>query len=76
LCRKLERIAPARAPHQGPLAYADEVSACRPDVAARVRALLERYAQLRYGAPVPPTRARDIDEFRQAVARLSLRPGA
>jgi hypothetical protein len=39
-----------------------------------VRALLERYAQLRYGAPVPPTRARDIDEFRQAVARLSLRP--
>ncbi len=72
LCRKLERIAPARAPHQGPLSYADEVSARHPDLAQRVRGLLERYAQLRYGPPQPGTRAQDIEEFRRAVARLSV----
>ena len=74
LCRKLERVAPVRAPHQGPLSYADEVSAGRPELAQRVRALLERYAQLRYGRP-DGTRARDIEEFRRAVARLSLPRG-
>ena len=72
LCRKLARIAPPRAPHQGPLSYAEAVSAHRQDLAERVRALLERYAQLRYGRAQPGTRTQDIEEFRRAVARVSL----
>jgi transglutaminase-like putative cysteine protease len=73
LCRKLARVAPARAPHQGPMSLASTVSARRPDLQQRVEAVLARYAQLRYGAPAPSTRSRDIREFRRAVARLSLR---
>ena len=72
LCRKLARVAPARAPHQGPLSFADTVAQHRPDLAAAARELLGRYAQLRYGVPEPTTRARDLQEFRRAVARLSL----
>jgi transglutaminase-like putative cysteine protease len=72
LYRKLARVAPARAAHQGPLSFAATVSAHRPDIAAAVRALLARYAQLRYGPPQPATRAQDVEEFRRAVARLSL----
>jgi hypothetical protein len=71
LCRKLAHVAP-RAAHQGPLAFAAEVIARRPDLRAAVLPLLERYAQLRYGPPVADARAQDIHAFRQAVARLSL----
>jgi len=72
LCRKLERIGPPRAPHQGPLSFADTVTARRPDLRGSVHALLARYAQLRYGPAAPGTRAQDVEEFRRAVARLSL----
>lgn len=72
LCRKLARIAPARAPHQGPLSLAATVSARRPDLKERVDALLAHYAQLRYGTPAPATRTQEINAFRRAVARLSL----
>ena len=72
LCRKLARIAPARAPHQGPMSFATTVSERRPDLKERVDTLFARYAQLRYGPPAPTTRARDLQEFRRAVARLSL----
>ena len=72
LCRKLERIGPPRAPHQGPLSFADTVTARRPDLRGSVHALLARYAQLRYGPAAPGTRAQDVEEFRRSVARLSL----
>jgi protein-glutamine gamma-glutamyltransferase len=72
LCRKLARVAPARAPYQGPLSLADTVSEHRPDLSPAVRPLLSAYAQLRYGPPSPGRRARDIERFRRAVARLSL----
>jgi protein-glutamine gamma-glutamyltransferase len=71
LCRKLARIAP-RAPHQGPLDFGATLVACRPDVQSSVLPLLERYAELRYGPPLSRTRARDIQIFSQAVARLKL----
>jgi hypothetical protein len=48
------------------------VTAQRPDLRHSVHALLARYAQLRYGPAAPGTRAQDIEEFRRAVARLSL----
>jgi ribosomal protein L29 len=54
------------------LSFAETVTAHRPDLRRSVHALLARYAQLRYGPAVPGTRARDIEEFRRAVARLSL----
>ncbi len=72
LCHKLERIGPPRAPHQGPLSFADTVTTHRPDLSHSVHALLARYAQLRYGPAAPGTRAQDIEEFRRAVVRLSL----
>ena len=72
LCRKLARVAPPRALHQGPLSLAAAVSACRPDLRDAVEPLLERYVQLRYGPPAPATRAAEIEAFRWAVRRLSL----
>jgi transglutaminase-like putative cysteine protease len=76
LCRKLARILP-RAQHQGPLAFGAALIAKRPEVRNAVMPLLERYAELRYGPPLPERRAQDIRAFREAVARLSLpRPAA
>jgi protein-glutamine gamma-glutamyltransferase len=72
LCRKLARIGPARAAHQGPLAYGETLVAKRPEVRTSVLPLLERYAELRYGPPGPESRAQDIRAFRDAVARLAL----
>jgi hypothetical protein len=72
LCRKLSCIVP-RAPHEGPLAFAAALAARRPDLRNSVQPLLERYAHLRYGPPVPGRHAAHIEEFRQAVARLRLR---
>jgi protein-glutamine gamma-glutamyltransferase len=76
LCRKLARVGLPRAPHLGPLGFAAAVIARRPDLEKPVHALLTRYAQLRYGPPLPGTHAREIEEFRRAVARLSLSRGA
>ena len=72
LCRKLARIGAPRAPYQGPLSLAETLRARRPDLSDRVQPLLRRYTQLRYGPAAPATRAQDIEEFRRAVARLSL----
>jgi transglutaminase-like putative cysteine protease len=68
LCRKLARVAPPRAPHQGPLAYAESVLAQRPDLRGEVRALFERYAELRFGAGAPGTAA--VAQFARAVREL------
>jgi transglutaminase-like putative cysteine protease len=68
LCRKLARVAPPRAPHQGPLAYAESVLAQRPDLRGEVGALFERYAELRFGAGAPGTAA--VAQFARAVREL------
>jgi protein-glutamine gamma-glutamyltransferase len=70
LCHKLERLGTPRAPHQGPMSYAETVSARLPDLAERAQALLERYAKLRYGPPEGTGLDAEIEEFRRAVARL------
>lgn len=73
LSRKLARVAPPRAPHQGPLSLAATVCDSRPDLAASVEPLLERYARLRYGAhPGGVALAAEIAAFRRAVRQLSL----
>jgi hypothetical protein len=46
----------------------------RPDLAETVRALLDRYADLRYGLAAPAdSRSPDIVAFERAVARLRVR---
>jgi len=76
LCRKLARVAPPRALHQGPLSFAATVIAHRPDLEPAVWPLLNRYAQLRYGPPAPELNDADVEAFRRSVARLSVRRGA
>jgi protein-glutamine gamma-glutamyltransferase len=70
LCRKLARTGLARAPHQGPLAYAQALRAAHPALAEGAHSLLAQYARLRYGAPEPATRTRDIEELARGVRRL------
>jgi transglutaminase-like putative cysteine protease len=75
LCGKLARAGLPRSPYQGPLAYADAVSEKRPDLALRVRQLLMRYAELRYGT-APPTAelyASELRDFERAVASLTVK---
>jgi protein-glutamine gamma-glutamyltransferase len=73
LCAKLARAGVVRAAHQGPLDYGRAFAARHSGPDGGAGALLARYAELRYGAPAPATRARDIEEFSRAVARLDLR---
>jgi hypothetical protein len=47
--RKLARVAPARAPDEGPMEYARRVGEQRPDLAASVDSLAQLYARLRFG---------------------------
>lgn len=75
LCRKLGKVGLPRAAHQGPLAYADTVRDGRPDLADRVRALLVKYAELRYGIAPPSAAAyaAELRGFERAVASLSVK---
>ena len=72
LCRKLARIGLPRAPHQGPLAYADAVAERRPDLVQTVGSLLRRYAELRYGLPASDPQAAQVSGFERAVAQTRL----
>src|SRR5262249_48616095 len=49
LCRKLGRAGVPRQPHQGPLAFAEEIARRRSDLAQSTHPLLRRYCELRYG---------------------------
>jgi protein-glutamine gamma-glutamyltransferase len=74
LCRKLARAAAPREPHEGPMAYAAAVATRRPDLADSVRALLSRYADLRYGlVSSAQARSPEIVAFERAVSRLRIR---
>jgi transglutaminase-like putative cysteine protease len=70
LCRKLARAGAPRDAHLGPLGYVDKVKRRRPDLAEKVRVLLMRYAQLRYGPSPGSSYAADITAFEREVARL------
>jgi transglutaminase-like putative cysteine protease len=73
LGRKITRAGITRKPHQGPLAFADEISLRRPELAAVARALILAYAQLRYGPPANQSLDADIAVFERRVARLRVR---
>ncbi len=72
LCSKLGRAGLSRAPHQGPLSYADAVGSQRPDLAAGVRSLLEQYASLRFGKAAREPDPEEISAFERGVARLRI----
>jgi Domain of unknown function (DUF4129) len=61
----------ARLPHQGPLAFAAQVIAARPDLKGPLQRLFAQYAQLRYGRELPQ-RAGEVEAFRRAVGRLRI----
>ena len=73
LCRKLSRTGLPRAPHHGPLTYAQFIIKYRPDLAPAVGPLLEQYATLRFGPAPPPADSTDLRTFERAVTRLSIR---
>ncbi|HYJ39527.1 MAG TPA: DUF3488 and transglutaminase-like domain-containing protein [Steroidobacteraceae bacterium] len=67
--RKLARVAPARAPAEGPMEYARRVGAHRPDLAVRVDALASRYARLRFGRDASH---HDLAAFEREVRNLAV----
>ncbi|HEX4267774.1 MAG TPA: DUF4129 domain-containing protein, partial [Steroidobacteraceae bacterium] len=73
LCRKLARTGLPRAPHHGPLAYAQFIVRYRPDLAPRVAPLLEQYANLRFGPPSASAPDQALRTFERAVTTLSIR---
>jgi protein-glutamine gamma-glutamyltransferase len=70
LCGKLLEAGIERAPHQGPLAFAATVRQRRPDLAGPVEALLNQYAQLRFG-PAASNDAAALSSFERAVRQLA-----
>jgi len=61
---KLELSVAARAPHEGPVAFAERVARLRPELGPGLRSLARRYARLRYG---PPASSVELAQFRHAV---------
>jgi transglutaminase-like putative cysteine protease len=73
LCRKLARTGLARAPHHGPLAYAQLIVKYRPDLSPRIGPLLQTYAELRFGPVADAASVGNLRAFERAVAQLSVR---
>ncbi|MDB6106750.1 MAG: transglutaminase-like protein [Gammaproteobacteria bacterium] len=76
LCKKLGRAGVTRESHQGPLAFAGEVSKHRPDLPGDVHSLLLRYARLRYGRMERESYPAEVRDFEREVSRLALRARA
>ncbi len=68
-CRKLEKAGLPRAPHEGPMEYADRISAARPELAEDIYDLAARYASLRYGGEAEQ---HGLTAFRNAVRAFKL----
>jgi transglutaminase-like putative cysteine protease len=67
--RKLARVAPPRAPAEGPMEYARRVGAHRPDLAARIDALASLYTRLRFGRDASH---QDVAAFEREVRNLGV----
>lgn len=75
LCKKLARVGVTRESHQGPLAYASEISKQRPDL-EKAHSLLLRYTELRYGRPEEGAHRARVRDFEREVSRLTVRARA
>ncbi len=71
LCRRLERAGLPRLPHEAALHYAQRISTLRPELAATLGDLAQRYEALRYGTP---SEATEFREFLQRIAAFKTRP--
>lgn len=72
-CRKLARAGLARAPHEGPLAYAARLRSLRPELGATVAEIVGRYVELRYapaGGGDESRRRAELRALARAVAAL------
>jgi hypothetical protein len=69
VCRRLEKAGLPRAPHEGPMEYAERVAMARPERAADIRDLAARYVSLRYGGETGQEAA---SAFRDAVRAFKL----
>lgn len=69
-CRKLARAGLARAPHEGPLAFAARVRAQRPELGTAVEDITWRYVRLRYAPLTADARREEWRALEQAVARF------
>lgn len=67
--RKLEKVAPPRAPSEGALSYAQRVAQARPELGPAVLAIARRYTALRFGPGTP--RHADIAELEREIRRLA-----
>lgn len=69
LCRKLEKAGLPRAPHEGPMDYAERIAAAHPDRAEDIYDIAARYTSLRYGGE---TEQEGLAAFRDAVRAFKL----
>lgn len=69
-CDKLAHIGIRRAPHEGPLDFANRISGLRPDLAGRARRITQLYIALRYG---DGDGTGQLDKLRSQVGRFSAR---
>lgn len=67
--RKLARVAPARAPAEGPMEFARRLGAQHPDLAVRIDALASLYTRLRFGRDASH---QDIVAFEREVRNLAV----
>jgi protein-glutamine gamma-glutamyltransferase len=67
--RKLQRVAPARFAHEGPLDFAQRIAIARPDLGAQVAALAARYCRLRFG---PAAAGDDLAELEREIRQLAV----
>jgi hypothetical protein len=56
-CRRLAGVGLARAPHEGPLEFAERIAVARPDLAVKARHIAELYAVVHYGGRSAALRA-------------------
>jgi len=59
-CRKLAAVGLARAPHEGPLDFADRVAVTRPELESASREITQRYVAARYGSGASTTELREL----------------
>lgn len=65
-CEKLARIGLARAPHEGPVDFAERVAGTRPELEGAAREITERYVQARYGGGASPAEVRELSRLVRA----------
>ncbi len=68
-CRKLEKRAVARAPHEGPQEFAARAARTLPQYASAIADITARYVTLRYRQDAPPG---ELHALRRAVATFRL----